>query len=138
MRWKAALTLAALYALCVLMAPVAFAFSGAPAHCLTDAGPAHVHQRMAEPAEVHAHGAGHSHGSTAAAHEHLGESAPDDHAHGDGKAGGNCCGLFCITGLAQERPDFLTTPVVNAQSVSTLADVLTGRGPDRINKPPIG
>jgi hypothetical protein len=87
---------------------------------------------------VHAHGDGTApvH-ATKTAHQHAGENVPHDHANGDGKVSTVCCGLFCVSAIAQDSPDFATTPVVSVQTVSVLTDVLTGRDPDRINRPPI-
>jgi hypothetical protein len=135
MRWKAALTLAVLYALSFLVPPVAFAVSGGPAHCLTDTGSAHVHESIAKPVQSHAHGDGasHSHG----AHDHADDGIAHDHADGSGKSATNCCGLFCVSAMAHASPEFATSPVVSTQMVAVLADVLTDRGPDRMNRPPI-
>lgn len=131
--------LAALYAFCVLMPSVAVAVTRLAAHCLTDDRAAHVHQRVAQSTTAHAHADGaHSHTAKAAAHDYADPGAPRDHATGDGKSGANCCGLFCVSAIAQKSPGFSATPVVSAETVSALADVLTGRGPDRLIRPPIG
>jgi hypothetical protein len=137
-RWRVALALAALYALCILLPPVAFAFGGVSAHCLTDAGAAHVHM-MSRAATMHVHGDGsaHSH-ANAAAHDHADGLAPHDHADGDGKSAGTCCGLFCIAGIAHVAPELAASPVQGTRTVAVLFEVLTGRDPDRINRPPIG
>jgi hypothetical protein len=139
LRGKAALALAALYVLSILLPSVAFAWSGVPAHCLTEAGHAHVHRSGDQPkAHVHGDGTVHTHGSKAAPHKDAEDVALPDYANGDGnKRDSNCCGLFCITGLSLEAPAIASTPVVGSHSVAALAGVLTGRGPDRINRPPI-
>jgi hypothetical protein len=138
-RRKAGLSLALLYAFCILLPTVAFSASGAPAHCLTQADAAHMHKRVAESvAHVHGEGAAHSHGADASAHGHADAAAPRNDADtGSGTRASNCCGLFCITGLSLEFPQFVSTFVQRTHAVAALADVLIGRAPDRINRPPI-
>src|SRR3954462_78833 len=88
-RWRAAVALAALYALCVLAPHAALAFTHAAAHCLTEPhGAAHVHAPVKPARHVHADDTEHDH--------HGG--APDKPS--DGKSvSGNCCGLFCVSAL---------------------------------------
>jgi|RhiMethySRZTD1v2_1073278.scaffolds.fasta_scaffold26391_1 hypothetical protein len=127
-RFRAALALAALYALCVLAphAALAFADATAAAHCLNE-GRGHVHQPDAVVAHVHADGATHEHGS-----------APGDAANFDGKSlSTNCCGLFCLTGLANAMPPLLAAPRLARQVEPSANQGLRSRGPDRINRPPI-
>jgi len=114
-RWRAATVLVVLYALCLAAPTAVMALSdgSAPAHCLTDdqhgTGPVHVHQD----------GSSHHHSNT------------DDH----GQAG-KCCGLFCLSAIA---PDvgFITGPqLLVAAIASRFAMAMTGRGSDRIDRPP--
>ena len=146
-RVKAAIALAALYALCVLAPSAAFAFSNSPsiAHCLIEG-----HDTIA----VHGHTtpAAHDHG-TAAVHDHGGKV----HVHADGTAhqhhddgsapksrsdGGKaniatCCGLFSVVAIAYE-PGLILGLSGHASILSPpLREALSGRGPERINRPPI-
>jgi hypothetical protein len=134
---------AVLYAVCILAPHVALALSGASGHCLTgDRQAAHVHT----PADSHAD-------ETAATHENAGHGNAD-HAHPDGAfhvhAGqdspaapdidshtGMCCGLFCVTGLAVTSAPLLSAPMRAEHIAPGLDRGLTGRAPDRINRPPI-
>jgi hypothetical protein len=83
MRYYGAITLVALYAICVVMPSAALAFpsGSAPSHCLTD-----DHHR------IDVHGSIHVHGSGA-----IGKRPGNSMEGGDGKLkchGGACCGLF--------------------------------------------
>jgi hypothetical protein len=139
LRFKAGLAAAALYAFCILMPHAALALSGPLAHCLTEAGPAHVHRAAAEPkAHVHSDGSVHSHGNPAGTVKKVSDAAPHDHADGDGTQTSNCCGLFCFTALAQDAPFMLSAPVGGQRTRPALEDAHCERGPDRINRPPIG
>jgi hypothetical protein len=136
LRVKAAIVLAALYALCVLAPAVAFALSDNPAiaHCLTEG---HV--------GVHDHGAKHEHGGklhvhadgTAHQHHDDGAAAPQP-SRDDGKAAiATCCGLFSVVAIPGEP-----VPCVGFDSLAfvvlpVLGEALSGRGPERINRPPI-
>ena len=129
-RLKAAVALAALYAFCVLAPHTALALADA-AHCLTEPhGAAHVHQQHATKSHVYADGVAHAHPDT---------GTPQKDSDADGKShSGNCCGLFCVTAMAHEPALALfaspTTLLVGPGEFYQLA----GRGPDRINRPPIG
>jgi hypothetical protein len=128
-RIKAALALAGLYALCVLAPSVALAFVDGPtaAHCLTDQ---HGVVSPDDHGSVHVHADGTS-------HRHHDSSAEHGDSDGDGKSpAGNCCGLFCMNALAAAAVT-LTTPAHFIFAAPTLDDHLAGRGPDRINRPPI-
>jgi len=137
-RLKAALVLSLLYAFCILMPNAALAFSNATAHCLTEAhGAAHMHQAAAS-THVHADGIVHTH-SDKASHRHGDASTPEKHSDGDGKNhSGTCCGLFCISAIAHEPPSTFPATVLVTRVVLPLDDALAGRGPARINRPPIG
>lgn len=141
LRLKAALALAALYAVCILMPNAALAFSAhAAAHCLTETGPAHVHAAPAVTSKTHEHsdGSGHSH-ATKVSHTHDDTAAADDEKGDHGKKHeGGCCGLFCISALAHEPPAVLTTALTGGRTVPVHTYALAGRGPSRINRPPIG
>jgi hypothetical protein len=133
-RIKAAIAATVLYAVCVLAPSAALAFGDrdATAHCLTDVPvAAHVHQPQP---------AAHNHDSAdGTAHEHSDSSTPQKHSDADGKNhAGNCCGLFCVTALAHEPALALSAPPTAALSGPGGDYELAGRGPDRINRPPIG
>jgi hypothetical protein len=128
---KAAIVIAAAYALCVLTPSVALAFIDGPValHCLTDQhGLTAAHDHSA-PDHVHADGTTHRHAEGGAPHEHSGT---------DGKSHtGNCCGLFCMSALAQESGLILAAPTFATPTQPSPETGLTGRGPDRIIRPPI-
>src|SRR5215472_9004944 len=130
-RARAATVLAALYALCVLAPAVAFALSDDPAiaHCLTEG---HV--------GVHDHGAKHDHGGNlpvhadGTAHQHA---APQPSGN-DGKAAiATCCGLFSVVAIPGEPVPSLGLDSLASVVLPVLGEALTGRGPERINRPPI-
>jgi hypothetical protein len=134
-RVKAAIVLAALYALCVLAPAVAFALSDNPAiaHCLTEG---HV--------GVHDHGAKHDHGgklhvhADGTAHQHHDDGtapqAPADHGKGPIAT---CCGLFSVVAIPGEPVPSLGLDSLASVVLPVLGEALTGRGPERINRPPI-
>lgn len=125
-RFRAALALAVLYVFCILAPHAALAFTGAAsaAPCLTETeGLAHVHHAAAN-THVHANGTVHEHG--------------DKSRHSDGKAEhGNCCGMFCVTALANDPGVVLVVPELGTPPQVVLMDGLPSRGPDRIDRPPI-
>jgi len=109
-RVKAAIVLAALYTLCILAPSAAFALSASPG----------VH--------VHADGSAHH-------HDHDGAAPPP----GDDEKSrvASCCSLFSVVALLGEPG--LSLGLYNPASIvlPALADALSGRGPERINRPPI-
>lgn len=140
LRCRAALALAALYAFCILFPVAAFALGGtAAAHCLTETAPAHVHKAAAKAETTHVHGDGsvhshatpaqHRHADAGAAH-HDEDGAKQDHA-------GTCCGLFCVSAIAHEPPAVAASAVIGMRTVASPDFALAGRGPFRINRPPI-
>jgi hypothetical protein len=145
-RVRAAVALAAVYAFCILLPATAFALADgrmAPP-CLMDdlaASPVHDHAMLAELAAGHHHGsASHTHAEMAHYHGdggHAAGAAPQtDPDHGKSRPG-ECCGLFPMMALAgglrpAPAPSGLTSTII-----PLLTDDLTGRGPDRIIRPPI-
>ena len=130
-RIKAAIALAVLYAICILAPSAAFAFSDNPdvAHCLTEnhvAAAVHDHG-----GKVHVHADG-------TAHRHHDEGAPQKPSGDDGKGqAASCCGLFSVVAIAGE-PGFALGLFSRAAAVlPVLCEALSGRGPERINRPPI-
>src|SRR5687767_13767650 len=111
MRWRAALSLAVLYSICILMPSAALAAANAAPHCFTEKN----HQAGHLPGTTgdsheHADGFKHEHAGTPA-HDRDGD-ARHSHHDGDRKAdGGGCCGLFCITAIPHEEPTVLAAPL---------------------------
>jgi hypothetical protein len=146
-RIKAALALAVIYGFCALAPSLALAVFDNPAvpFCLTGnylsaklyAGTLPAHDRV----DVHHrtdHAAAHEHFSD---HEHSFPPEPSgSHEHPLKGANSNttdCCGLFPMAGLFGEVDVVfgLSNPV--STPLPALADALHGRGPERINRPPI-
>jgi hypothetical protein len=126
-RAKAAIVLAALYMLCILAPSAAFAFSTNPgvAHCLTE-GHVGVHDHGGK-VHVHADGIAHHHDDDATPPSGDNEKSPV----------ATCCSLFSVVAISGEPgPSWgLYSPASTVLPV--LADALSGRGPERINRPPI-
>jgi hypothetical protein len=136
-RVKAAVVLAALYVLCNLAPSAAFAFSPNPgvAHCLVEEHVG-VHNHDGD-AGMHAGGKVHVH-ADGAAHVHHGDAAAPPPPADDGKTNvAMCCSLFSVVALAGEPvPDLgLYSPACVILPV--LDEAPSGRGPERINRPPI-
>jgi hypothetical protein len=145
-RVKAGAALAALYAFCMLLPPVAFALAdGSMAlPCLVDdlaALSTQVRAAVPVPSAEHHHGGASDADAGAETHHHAhadgvpGAEAPEDSHSGKSRAGE--CGLFPMAALAgvlrpAPAPSRLTSIVI-----PLLADALIGRGPDRIIRPPI-
>jgi len=138
-RVKAAIALAALYALCILAPAAAFALSSSPAmaHCLTED---HVAPVVHDHGKAHAHDPGgmtHQH-ADGSMHQHHDDGATQKHPGTDGKTPvPSCCGLFSVVAIADEPGVVLGSSGHASRLVPALRDALTGRGPDRINRPPI-
>ena len=135
LRVNAAIVLAVLYALCILAPAVAFAFSDNPAvaHCLTEG---HV--------GIHDHGAKHEHGGVlhvhadGTAHHHHDDGAAPQPSHDDGKAAiATCYGLFSVVAIPGEPVPSFGLDSLASVVLPVLGEVLRGRGPERINRPPI-
>jgi hypothetical protein len=121
-----AITLVALYAVCVIMPPVASG-RNAPSHC--------SHHRGVSDARLQ--GGLHVHGS-------IYVGAIDKHADnsmegGDGKLNchaGACCGLFCCAAISGDSGATPVQPVHASLLFAALDERLDGRGPKRIGRPP--
>jgi hypothetical protein len=130
LRIRAAIALCTIYAICILAAPAAFAFSSMPnlAHCLTEGHVAIAQHDHGATAHVHADGT---------AHQHHDDHAPPKSA-GDSKGQvANCCGLFSTVAISADL-DF--TPEFAGRASVVLpwrCNALDGRPPERINRPPI-
>jgi hypothetical protein len=139
-RFAAALALAVIYALCVL-APHATVALGANAPCLNDAPvAAHVHAAKAT-AEPHGHGEMHRHGDgTVHRHSdsHLADNSIPRQSDTSDKNHETCCGLFCVTAIALDAATVLPPPPPPVTLAALGRDEAhAGRGPVRINRPPI-
>ena len=134
LRLRAALMMAAVYALCVVAPPVALAFTdgAVAAHCLFEDldGSPHVHSQSAQKrADAHTHASG-------TAHDRIDATAP---IKSGGETQGNvvaCCGLFCVPAIFGNQPALLADHVSNSPIFPAIEDRLAGRGPDRLNRPP--
>jgi hypothetical protein len=145
-RVRAATVVAALYALCSIAPASAFAFSNNPAvsHCLIE-GHIGVHN-----ASTHDHGAAHDHGTAhehggavhvhadGSAHQHHDDGTVPQHSGDDDKARvASCCGLFSVVAIAGEPSPSLGLYSLASVVLPVVGDALSGRGPERINRPPI-
>jgi hypothetical protein len=135
LRAKAAIVLAVLYTLCILAPAVAFALSDNPAvaHCLIE-GHVGIHDHGGTPehgGKLHVHADG-------SAHQHHDDGVAPPPSGNDGKAAlATCCGLFSVVAIPGEPlPNFGFHSLASVV-LPVLADGLSGRGPDRINRPPI-
>jgi hypothetical protein len=134
-RAKAAAVTAVLYALCILAPAVAFALSDDPAvaHCLTE-GHVGIHDHGAKPehdGKLHVHADG-------SAHQHHDDGMAPPPSDNDGKAAiATCCGLFSVVAIPGEPlPNFGFHRLASVV-LPVLGEALRGRGPNRINRPPI-
>jgi hypothetical protein len=134
-RIRAAIALAALYALCILVPSAAFAWSGnaSAAHCLIeDHAAADVHAGMHhDGAHMHADGTSHAHAKASET------KAPDPRAPAHKSSNGDCCGLLSVSALP--APLFeVRAPVLPAIIIAAAnGEGVTGKGPDRLYRPPI-
>jgi hypothetical protein len=139
-RVKAAIALVALYALCILAPTAAFALSSNPAmaHCLIEDHVAPVVHDHGGTAHMHEHGGTTHVHADGVAHQHHHDGAPQKHSGGDGKTPvPSCCGLFSVVAIADEPGVVLGSAGHASRLTPALRDALSGRGPDRINRPPI-
>jgi hypothetical protein len=124
LRFYGAITLVALYTVCVIMPPVASAIprGGTSSHCLT----------------------GDRHGVSDVQHGTPGDGAIGKHAGNsvDGDDGNNpkchagaCCGLFCCAAIIGDSGATIE-PVRASRLFGSLDERLDGRGPKRIGRPP--
>ena len=127
-RAKAATVLAALYMLCILAPSAAFAFSANPglAHCLTE-GHVGVHDHGGK---IHIHADG-------TAHQHDDHGAAPPSGDNEKSAVATCCSLFSVVAISGEPGLSLGLYSPASTVLPVLADALTGRSPERINRPPI-
>jgi hypothetical protein len=140
-RVRAAIVIAALYTLCSIAPAAAFAFSNNPAvsHCLIE-GHVGAHNAGGQ----HDHGAAQDHGGAVhvhadgSAHQHHDDGAPPQHSGDDDKARvASCCGLFSVVAIADEPVPSLGLYNLASAVLPVIGEALSGRGPERINRPPI-
>jgi hypothetical protein len=131
-RFYGAITLVALYAVCVVMPSVTLAFASrsAPSHC--------PHHRGVSDARlqdgIHVDGRIHV----------PGDGATDKHADNskegsDGKLkchAGACCGLFCCAAITGDSGATVVQPVHASLLYGAIDERLDGCGPERIGRPP--
>lgn len=115
-RWRAAGLLVVVYAFCLAAPTAVLALSGTPAaaHCLTD-----DHHGLAAADHVHAHGSPHH-------HDGNGEDDPP----------AKCCGLFCLSALSPDIVFIVSPPGNWAAVIVARPEAMSGRGTDRIDRPP--
>ena len=118
-RWRqrAAGLLVVLYGLCVVAPAAALAFSdgATAAHSLTD------DHHAAAKIQLHHDGSSHKHSNTT------------DDTRGQP---GNCCGMFCLSAIAQTTDIALALPVRAAEMPAVPTKSIVGRDSDRIDRPP--
>ena len=135
-RLRAALSCALAYAACILTPPAALAL-GQAAHCLTDEVAAHVH--MAAQPVPHTHADDTTHDHAAHSHDQAAGGASHEHSGSDGKDHtGNCCGVFCLSAIADEWSVALPPPPAASCTLAAPDRARAGRVPDRLIRPPIG
>jgi hypothetical protein len=134
-RVKAAIVLAVLYALCILAPAVAFAFSDNPAvaHCLTEGHVGvHDHGSKHDGSKLHVHANG-------ITHQHHDDAAEPQPAGDDGKGAiASCCGLFSVVAIPGEPIPSFGFYSLASVVLPIFGKALSGRDPERINRPPIG
>jgi len=116
-RWRAAIAFVALYTLCLATPTAVLAFSSQtlPAHCLSD--------------DEHGIGANHVHQDESSHHHSNTGSADQDQS-------GKCCGLFGSIAIAPELHFIVAQHAPITQPTALAAKNLSGRGSDRIDRPP--
>ena len=128
---KAAIFLAVFYAFAVVAPHAAMAFgnSQGAAHCLAlESSKAHDHGET-----VHKHADGNAHMHAAPQADHPDADTPDK----KGPAAA-CCGLFSGPALLMESRGLTPRLVAASSLVMLMPDVVEGKGPPRIDRPPIG
>jgi hypothetical protein len=139
-RVRAAIVIAALYGLCILAPAAPYAYSNKPAvsHCLIE-----NHVGVHNSGGMHDHGAAHDHGGTVhvhadgSAHQHHDEGTSPQHTDDDKARVASCCGLFSVVAIAGEPSPSLRLYSLASVVLPVVGEALSGRGPERINRPPI-
>ena len=125
-RVRVAKVFVALFAACVILPSVALAYADGTtaAHCLEG-----EHGVKSGKTHVHADGA---------SHKHLGDDTLQNGSDSDGVAvPTTCCGLFCLAALPVDAGVTTSEPICSTPISELAAEGLSGREPNRINRPPI-
>jgi hypothetical protein len=152
-RVKAVVAVVTIYAFCILLPAIAFALADgrmAPPCLMDDLAALSMHDHSAM--SVDSAAAHHHHGAPAAdaggmIHHHAdagggldaaapGAKAPVDSDSGKGRPG-ECCGLFPMVALAGKLFPALAPSRLTSTVIPEMTDVMSGRSPDRIIRPPI-
>lgn len=125
-RLRAASAFVALYSFCLIVPPTALALGDGSraAHGLTSEhrGPASVH--------VHDNGTVHVHANAPDQQDLEGSTDQQGPTR-------SCCGLACISAIAPAIQLNLIEPMRFTTITSLIADGVSGRAPDRLDRPPI-
>lgn len=129
-RRRAAVFMAALFALCLLSPVAAFAFSDTPAHCLT----------VTEASQVKNGSHGHQYDGVdhaAMPQDGMDHGTPAASGGDDPGVPGKCCGLFCVGALTPPVFGVAAVQLIEtSEVVLPAAESLWGRSPGRIDRPP--
>ncbi len=130
-RVRAAIALAAFYALCVLAPSAAFALGDGHniPHCLADDDGFAIHLHENE-AHIHAAGAAHHQ------HANAGHTQKQTH-HDDADHLGACCGLFGVAAIIVEPASLPARTDLATALLATTQDAMSGRQPGPLDRPPI-
>jgi hypothetical protein len=145
LRIKAAVALAIMYGFCALAPSLAFAIfdHSAVPFCLTGAYPSPLTYAGAErdhDGSIHHHadhGASHEDSSFRSQSPNYEPSASHEHPLKRGNPA-DCCVLCAMAGLSGEVLVAFGPPHMDSTPLPALIKALDGRGPERINRPPIG
>jgi hypothetical protein len=152
-RVKAVVAVVTTYAFCILLPAIAFALADgrmAPPCLMDDLAALSMHDHSAM--SVDSAAAQHHEGAQAAEaggmiHHHAdagrgpdatapGAKAPVDSDSGKSRPG-ECCGLFPMVALAGKLFPALAPSRLTSTVIPEMTDAMSGRGPDRIIRPPI-
>jgi len=129
-RTRATIFVALAYAFCVLAPSAALAFTNAPTafHCLSELDAMNAPSPHDDASHAHINGA-----------HHHDEDGTSNHPSGLGDKGhiGSCCGLFCMSALAQDFGMTLVAPALAALTLPVTVHDLAGCEPSRLLRPPI-
>jgi hypothetical protein len=137
-----------LYLACVVMPSVALALAGGAlsAYCFDEIAEqvAALQVQSHEHVHIHADGTVHHHVDKASSAVAQGEGEKDHGGAGSSQGhpqghshDGNCCGLFGFTAVLPAMSAPIAEPAAYDIEQPILTNFLAGRGPERINRPPI-
>lgn len=126
LRGTVCIAVAMLYALNAFMPHIAHAYA--------------TPQRVSEPSATSEHGhstAAVHHRPDGAAHHHATAEHPTSHSkHGDKDTDPNCCAQINLTVLPRQNVDITFTGLSHSPDFPEFIAELTGRGADRLDRPP--